>query len=153
MERDWFDYLSLTFSTLATAGGLVGLFVAAAAYKVARQQGRHTFELGILRELSSEIERAVAAGEFRNEEHTYSPSANVFTRVMIFRKDELPVWYFLAEHDRPAEVEEFLLKVQELGDKLKGYQNEEGYGAKHLGAVVATALYDDLLKAIKARTG
>lgn len=51
MHRDWFDWASLIFNTLATSAGLVGLFIAIGAYKIARDQQRNAYDLEILREL------------------------------------------------------------------------------------------------------
>ncbi|MEU4815291.1 hypothetical protein AB0G03_06550 [Micromonospora aurantiaca] len=51
MERDWFDWASLIFNTLATSAGLVGLFIAIRAYKVAKNQQLTTYDLEQLRRL------------------------------------------------------------------------------------------------------
>ncbi|WP_433537588.1 hypothetical protein ACQPZK_07535 [Micromonospora sp. CA-249363] len=63
MERDWFDWASLIFNMTATSAGLIGLFVAVRAYKVAKAQHRTSFDLRILEEL----EEILFNPKFRDE--------------------------------------------------------------------------------------
>lgn len=92
MERDWFDWASLVFNTLATTGGLVGLFVAIRAYKVAKGQGRRTSEVEILRELLLLDEKPGFRESFRESPAEAFHAHGIHERLAALPLDELPTW-------------------------------------------------------------
>lgn len=150
MERDWFDWASLIFNTLATSAGLVGLFIAVRAYKVAKEQGRKTFELEILRELATLVDDAV-------DKHTDPSSdgslpkinAREYSRLLLLPEGEFPVWFALARHRVGQETDEFISNHPAIVAEMKRVKiNPE----RKLAYAALSVMYREVHGAMKKRS-
>ncbi|MFG3579226.1 hypothetical protein [Micromonospora chersina] len=113
MHRDWFDWASLIFNTLATSAGVVGLFIAIRAYKLTQAQNRLTHELALLNQLQAIIDKPNFVGrmtphlkdrDYRRGVSQYFMQTGVTVRLMHLSRslaDEMPTWYYFAAKVRP----------------------------------------------------
>jgi hypothetical protein len=90
----WIDITGLVVDSLAGLAGIVALFMAVAAYKVAKRQSRYNFEVEILRELAlllekdSDLQNRLATGDWSR-----SPIADaVQRRLALLPSQELLMW-------------------------------------------------------------
>ncbi|MGC5330985.1 hypothetical protein [Micromonospora sp. DT62] len=147
MERDWFDWASLIFNTLATTGGLVGLFVAVRAYKVAKSQGRKTFELEILRELSGLLDRS---GELHSEpdRQDWLPTitAQQFARMQLLHEEEFPFTRALARYQAQGVADKEIADMPEVREMLDSLRPRAT-----LSMTAHAVMYHEILKAMKKR--
>jgi hypothetical protein len=100
VARDYVDWIVIIFGTASGVAGIVGLFIAIAAYRSTKQQAtearrliakerRTTFELEVLRDMLGVIDA-----------HANSVDMPHYTRLALIPPDELQFWRFLA--DLPA---------------------------------------------------
>lgn len=149
--HDWFDFLGIGLSTLV---GLIGLFLAyrayrvgANAYRVAKEQGRRTFELEIMRELTTGLDSALIA-EKQDERNNLLPGIGhvTFSRLPLLPKDELPLWRMVDMY-------------RDEGDGLTDIRAHEGVqelsrddSSEEFSLAVINALYDEIHEAMRKRT-
>ncbi|WP_146766214.1 hypothetical protein ACQPYV_30900 [Micromonospora saelicesensis] len=147
MGRDWFDWVSLAFNSLATTGGIVGLFVAIRAYKVAKSQGRKSFEVEILRELIA----LTQDNEFRlslKESPMMAYAVGVVTaRLAMLPDSDLLFWRRLGKSWLMPPVHWLLDEAVEL-DEVIPLEADNHDGNLNL---VVDVLHRDALRSIKQR--
>ncbi|MER5605197.1 hypothetical protein AB0F93_14070 [Micromonospora tulbaghiae] len=122
MHRDWFDWLSLIFNTLATTGGLIGLFVAVRAYKVAKQQGQADFEVEVLRELMVLVQDRRVASDIYDDPRAAFFRNGLNVRLKMLPGAKLPTWRKLAisDHFPKDDFEDELIPAEDLHIELGG---------------------------------
>ncbi|WP_433114257.1 hypothetical protein [Micromonospora sp. CA-246542] len=107
-EPQWMVYAGFAFDALASSAGVIAIFIAVRAYKVAKRQGRVDLQLGALRELlqltlNSEFREAVKSGPVQA-----ISSFGVFVPLRMFNPDELGAWNALqGSVEMPAAVDLF----------------------------------------------
>ncbi|MGC5330984.1 hypothetical protein [Micromonospora sp. DT62] len=120
-DPTWLDYAGLVFNVLATAAGLFGLFLAikayrigvkayevsAESYRVAKDQGRRTLELQILRELLALTLDEEAIDDLLEEPNVAFGRLGVRVQLALLPASELMIWRELsrfAELPRAVEI-------------------------------------------------
>lgn len=98
VERDWFDWASLIFNTLATSAGLVGLFIAVRAYRIAKRQNRYAFESILLKELLDIAENREFMDRLMKHGLETISEFQIKSRLDLLPPDYLPTWRTLYEH-------------------------------------------------------
>ena len=99
VERDWLDYAGFIFNALATSVGVVGFFIAIKAYKIAKEQGRKTFELELLRELNDSLEREISDDGSHSE--IPEPTIGQISRLAMLPTAEFTLWHAVHKfHDQ-----------------------------------------------------
>ncbi|MEU2611814.1 hypothetical protein ABZ570_09560 [Micromonospora sp. NPDC007271] len=158
MTRDWFDYAGFVFNILATSAGVVGLFLAVKAYKVAKAAGKTAFELEILREMAYVLEdrgkRAEMMDRMREHPGDALHEAGLFARmVLIAPRTDLTLWWVVAKSNLLSHVFESLhthpaLEAFRQKDKLEDLYDEMTF-VKSLVIGMRTELLDAMEKRTK----
>ncbi|MET8354010.1 hypothetical protein [Micromonospora sp. NPDC005206] len=162
MKRDWFDWASLVFNTLATSAGLVGLFLAvkayrvgikayevsAESYRVAKEQGRKTFELEILRELTSLLDEALDMVAGEKTVRLPPIKAAAASRVWLLPSEEMEVWLRFLMVIAGEEQQDYLLSHPRVQEKLRSTDLEDNRGVR---GILFTVLYLELHEAMRRR--
>ncbi|WP_157745740.1 hypothetical protein [Micromonospora purpureochromogenes] len=152
MERDWFDWASLVFNTLATSAGLAGLFIAVRAYKVAKEQGRKTFELELLRDMLTDIDSMFDPDRLSAPGRIPKPKPGSYARMLLLPdgEEELGLWVDVYEFHTGRKPEEEVMRHHLVAKRIDELDNPPDQATK---GVVIAALHDQVQEAIQKRTG
>ena len=145
------DWLNLGINGVAALGGLLGLFLAIRAYKIAKAAGRVTFELEALRELGRFVNENIMRRDQNMAQDPFTAIqlliyGNVRYLVALFPPGELPVWQHLCDGDSTFESAQELLdrKQPNLADLPKA--NDAAFWGR-----ANVELHDEIIEAIKRR--
>ncbi|MBG6099802.1 hypothetical protein ACLQ3D_20980 [Micromonospora vinacea] len=149
MERDWLDYAGFVFNTLATTVGVVGFFIAVNAYRLAKQQGRKTFELEVLRELTLELDRMMEdAEEFPRRSPLPRLSPGALGRIHLLPEVEVQAWRFLHEVMLGNAKPEDLVELTAAKRFREGGNERESYS---LYILAVNVLANEVIHAMRKR--
>ncbi|WP_433114272.1 hypothetical protein [Micromonospora sp. CA-246542] len=148
MERDWFDWASLVFNTLATSAGVVGLFVAVRAYRLARRQGRATFEVQMLHELMLMTRDETISDHIGDSPVMAYRKHGIQARLEVLPKSELPTWWHIADCVSLPVLETFIVGFPYFGEEPRG-----GTASTYEKNVALNQLRSEVIKALERRMG
>ncbi|MET7881290.1 hypothetical protein ABZS52_30690 [Micromonospora profundi] len=124
-EPDWMVYAGFVFDALASLAGVVAIFIAVRAYRVAKEQARTDFELEVLRGL---LELTFDEGFREAMQSAVSETISRFgvrTKLRIFPLAELKAWRKLEVHFSKMPSGAELFKGHRVGDATKVVYEEE----------------------------
>ncbi|MBE1485593.1 hypothetical protein [Plantactinospora soyae] len=94
MDNVWVELAGFVFDAVSGLGAIAALVIAVMAYKVAKRQGKQTFEIEVLRELALMIEKDPKIGMRIVESEPGVPpiAESAGVRLALLPKHELPLW-------------------------------------------------------------
>ncbi|MFG3579227.1 hypothetical protein [Micromonospora chersina] len=158
----WLEYAGFVFNVLATAAGLVGLFLAikaykvgvqayevsAESYKVAKEEGRKNFELEILRELRSHLDAAVDSEHWAAENPGLPRTkTGVFSALLALPPGDLPLWRMASGPRKPNDG---LTDIRAMAG-VRRYFDKNGEDLEDFRLSVVNAMYDEINEAMRKR--
>jgi len=146
---DWIDF---GINGVAALGGLLGLFLAIRAYKIAKATGRVTFELEALRELGRFVNGTILRRDQNMAQDPFTTIrlliyGNVRYLVALFPPGELPLWQHLCDGDATFESTQELLDRKQPNLAYLSKANDAAFWGR-----TNIELHDEIIEAIKRRT-
>jgi len=154
VERDWFDYTALIFNVLASVAAVVALYLALRAYRIAKEQGRKTFELEALREIVRLFHDVEQEKEFAGAVSMANRTVGPY--IVMLPEGELPVWEALItaddENELWREVSELWTRYPLTSKAEKSLKGRHISQAQYKSEIVGVCLLEEVLRAIERRT-
>ncbi|MFJ8833818.1 hypothetical protein [Micromonospora aurantiaca] len=154
-DPTWLDYAGFLFNSVATVAGLAGFFLAIRAYRVgvdayrvAKEQGRRSFETQLLRELLALTLDDEAREDLLLEPNMAFGRWGVRAHLAMLPKSELPIWRELGRFAEMPAVQEIAPQYAKDLWEIPVHRRRD-----YEESLIANCLRKEIYDAIRERVG